>query len=115
MNTYHHIRDGRFECDAPATAPCHNYPACGCEAWTQELHDPPAPGHEDVPQAECWVTPWIDATDLSNTYDDGEGETWFFDDEFPDGPVIHEWHGDYLTWRYADATTPRSTDDEGDA
>lgn len=101
----HVIRDGRFACLADADASCRNYPACDCEGWDPELHgDPPAPGHEDVPQDECWIAPWMGATDLRDTY--GDAELYIDDDDFPDGPVIFEWHGDYITWEYADDTVP---------
>lgn len=117
----HFIRDGRFVCTAEPTAPCRNYPSCECEEWTLEEHGqrqgqrigmkngrplfadfdvPPMPGHESVPQEECWVEPWLTATDLRDTY--GAAELYIDDDEFPDGPVDIEWHGDCVTWEYAD-------------
>lgn len=109
--TVHFIRDGRFVCVAEPTAPCRNYPGCECEAWSAELHgDPPAEGHEDRPQDECWIQPWMEATDLRDTY--SADELLIDDDEFPDGPVAVEWQFDYLTWEYADDTEPQTDRDE---
>lgn len=102
-SSVHFIRDGRFVCTAEPTAACRNYPACECEAWSAELHgDPPAEGHGDQPQDECWIAPWMDATDLCDTY--SPTQALLDDDEFPDGPVSVEWNEDYLTWEYADGT-----------
>lgn len=39
MTDVHFIRGGRFVCTAGPDAPCHQYPACDCEAWTTSLHD----------------------------------------------------------------------------
>lgn len=104
----HFIRDGRFVCLAEPSATCRNYPGCECEAWGDDLHgDPPADGHGDQPQDECWIKPWLDAVDLSESYADGDGELFIGDNEFPDGPVSVEWHFDFLTWQYADDTDPR--------
>lgn len=118
--THHHfIRGGRFVCTAPDDAPCRVYPDCECEAWTLELHGqkfgqlighkngrplyadrdiPPAEGHQPVPQPECWLKPWIEATDLCDTFEDADALR--SDDEFPDGPIVHQWNGDYVTWAY---------------
>lgn len=105
----HHIKDGRFVCTAAPEARCRNYPDCDCETWTLDLHgEKPAAGHEPVPQGECWIKPWLDAVELGDTYagDDSHGM------HFPDGPVDHEWQGDYLTWQYADATRPEWNEDD---
>lgn len=106
---FHAIRDGRFVCTAPDDAPCRNYPDCGCEVWDPDLHgEVPAPGHEAVPQPQCWRDPWINDVGLHDSYDLDAAPV--SDDEWPNGPVETEWHGDYLTWRYADelpvAVTP---------
>jgi hypothetical protein len=102
----HFIRDGRFVCIAEPTAKCRNYPACECEEWSAELHGtPPAEGHEDQPQNECWIGPWMSATDLVDNYAPVDGEA-IDDDQFPDGPICVMWEDDYILWEYADNTTP---------
>lgn len=106
----HFIRDGRFVCTAEPTAKCRNYPSCECEAWSVELHgNPPAEGHEDQPQGECWVNPWLSATDLRDSYE--PEELWLDDDEFPNGPIDIEWDGDCVLWKYADETRPSKNED----
>jgi hypothetical protein len=105
----HFIRDGRFVCAADSAAKCHNYPTCECEGWTAELHgEVPADGHENQPQDECWIKPWLEATDLNETYD--PEDLWLSDVDFPDGPISTIWNGDYLTWEYADDTKPLPKD-----
>lgn len=104
----HFIRDGRFVCVAEATADCHNYPACECDQWDMELHghlpgSTPEPGHENVPHDECWIVPWVEASSLADSYEDGDG---YSDDQFPDGPVTTSWECDYVLWSYADDTQP---------
>lgn len=95
----HFIRDGRFVCEAAPTARCRNYPGCECEGWDPDLHGPiPAEGHEDVPHDECWIAPWMGATDLRDSFI--TEEVMLDDDEFPDGPVVVIWQYDYLTWEY---------------
>lgn len=95
----HRIVSGRFVCTASPEAPCRNYPACECETWNPAHHE-----HPNVPQEECWQAPWIQASDLSDTY--ALEELLLDDDEFPDGPVATTWEGDYLLWEYADDTRP---------
>jgi hypothetical protein len=104
----HFIRNGQFVCDAPADAACRNYPDCECEYWN-EAHDQQ---HPPVPQAECWMVPWIAATELGDSYADSDQEyagrdgTWF-----PDGPATADWDSDaeYVLWKYADDTKPHAT------
>ena len=96
----HFIRDGRFVCTAPPTAPCRNYPACSCETWDPDLHgEVVAPGHEDVPQDECWMAPWLTSTDLCDQF---EQDIMRPDEEFPDGAITVEFEWDECTWAYAD-------------
>lgn len=112
----HVIRGSRFVCTASAEAKCRTYPACECEDWDPDLHgDPPAAGHENVPQEHCWIKPWLDATDLTDCYG-GDDLTWLTDADvtFPDGPITTEWHGDYLTWEYADDSEPVINRDAGE-
>ena len=99
------VESARFVCTAPPTAPCRNYPSCECESWGEEHGDPkrgiaPEPGHEDVPQDECWIDPWLNNLDLIDfaEYHDPH----LASDELRDGPVEVSWEGDYLTWRYAE-------------
>lgn len=100
----HFIRDGRFVCTAEPTAKCRNYPGCGCEEWSGPSHgDRPAPGHEDAPQSECWLDPWLTSYPLCDAYAEG---CVLDDSDFPDGPVTVEWDSDFVTWTYADGTDP---------
>lgn len=104
----HYIRGGRFVCEAPSDAKCHIFPACECEEWSAELHDPPAEGHEDVQQDHCWIQPWMEATDLCDSY--GPDGLVLSNDEFPDGPVSIQWEYDAVMWSYADDTDPTEVD-----
>lgn len=54
----------RFTCHAPAGVACKSYPGCECEDWSYH-DDPPDPGHEAVPQQECWLVPWFEAEEVS--------------------------------------------------
>lgn len=121
MSAVHVIRDGAFVCLAAPTDSCRNYPACGCETWDADLHPrepgkPAAAGHEDVPQADCWIAPWINASELADSYfgpinhedvyNDAHGMT------FPDGPVDCVWEGEFMQWHYTDDTLPVWEDSE---
>lgn len=113
----HFIEAGRFVCKADASAPCRNYPACTCEDWEEARHfghgkgETPEPGHEAVPQDECWMDPWLNNSMLHDSY--SADDLYIDDDEFPNGPVETTWEGDYLLWEYADDTRPVvSTDDD---
>lgn len=97
---HHFIRDGRFVCTATIDDPCHIYPACECEHWSEE-HDQE---HPPVAHDECWQVPWIEASYLRDTY--STNGVSLDDDEFPDGPVDATWEGDCLMWKYADDTDP---------
>jgi hypothetical protein len=109
-SSIHRIQGGSFVCTAAPASACRNYPSCECEGWNESLHgDPPAPGHEDQPHAECWIAPWMAAVELGESY--GPGELSVDNSEFPDGPVAIDWEGDYLTWHYADGTTPTTPEE----
>lgn len=104
----------RFVCDGDDTAPCHHWPNCDCEDWgdghyleSWDWKNPtakrtPAPGHEDVQQAECWIDPWFNAClddpiDWAEAYHGPEDLT---SSDLRDGPVSVEFEGDYMTWEY---------------
>lgn len=111
------VESVRFVCDGDDAAPCHHWPACGCEIWggdhgqleipgVQEAI-PPAPGHEDVQQRECWMSPWFnDAVgsplEFAELYEGDEdyeadaGLEWLVS-----GHVQTTFQGDYMTWEYA--------------
>ena len=76
---------GRFVCDGDQTSDCHQYPSCECELWPC--------GHDNEPHEECWVEPWINASDLSDTSVDGDPPT-------RNGLVKWSGEGDYVTWEY---------------
>lgn len=106
------VESVRFVCDGDDAAPCHHWPDCGCETWSEAHGDrakgiPPALGHEDVPQRECWMSPWFNDTtdsplDFAELYDGWEdyeaaGDlAWLVS-----GPVSCTFEGDYMTWEYA--------------
>jgi hypothetical protein len=107
------VESVRFICDGGADATCHNYPDCGCEQWTREVHGQrfgqvigyerghllyadrdidPQPGHEPIQQAHCWMEPWFNETtdtwsDFIDLYD-GPINT--------DDPAIYGEHADWL-------------------
>lgn len=55
--------------------------------------------HPDERQAECWLTPWLNGSDLDDTYSDDKGRTALW--EWHSGEIRCEWQGDFLTWQYA--------------
>lgn len=138
MTAVHFIRDGVFVCLAEPTDSCRNYPACDCEHWSRELHGqqrgdfigraptghalyanediPVTPGHETVPQDDCWIGTWINADALHDSYFGPINHKDVYNEAygmtFPDGPVEHDWQGDYMQWHYADSTVPVWEDDE---
>lgn len=106
----HFIRGGRFVCTAEPTARCRNYPSCGCEEWSAELHgSDPAPGHEDRPQDECWIDTWLNSAPLADSHVEA---TCADNGEFRDGPIRIEWETDYVLWSYADEGEPSTAEED---
>jgi len=107
--TVHFIENGRFVCKAEPTAPCRNYPDCACETWDMAMHfghgrdSTPAPGHEPVPQNECWMDAWINGPGLEDSHCDADGLFSEPEDGWPDGAIDATWEGDYLIWEYVTA------------
>lgn len=91
----HRIEGGKFVCPGDENARCHRYPGDDCD------HENWPCGHEYVGHAECWVKAWVDAVNLSDSYDGGLIDMPIPDAEFPDGDVIWTWEGDYVTFDYA--------------
>lgn len=113
MSAVHRIEDERFVCSATAEDSCRIWPGCECEVWTEEYHgEVHAPGHEPVPQDECWIWQWLTATDLHDSYIDEDWNEAPLAATFPDGPVEWVWDHDYVTWHYADETVPVVPGDE---
>jgi hypothetical protein len=105
----------RFVCSGDQSSPCHNYPDCGCETWSESAHftedengvltDEPAPGHEATPKPGCWIDPWFNETttiplDWEDLYD-GHTDFTYDPDWLVSGPVSVTFEGDYMTWEYA--------------
>ncbi|MGX9348142.1 hypothetical protein [Microbacterium sp. KNMS] len=88
----HRIEGGRFICPGDENARCHRYPGCDHEHWPCE--------HEYVGHAECWVVPWITASDLCDSYAGTEHELLLRDEDFPDGDVTWTWEGDWVSFDY---------------
>lgn len=92
----HRIEGGRFVCPGDVGSRCHQYPSCDCELWPC--------GHPYEAQDDCWIKPWIEATDLCDSYAGTRHEDLLRDEDFPDGDVTWSWEGDYCTFAYADET-----------
>lgn len=103
----HQIKDGKFVCLGDQDAPCRNYPGCSCDYFGED-HDK-QPGHEKIPQPQCWIDTWFEATSVHELYfgDEGEAMDWWI---FPDGPVDWEFD-DGITWSYEDDTKPVDPED----
>ncbi|WP_417556134.1 hypothetical protein [Microbacterium sp.] len=91
----HRIEGGKFVCPGDQNSWCHRYPGCDGE------HEYWPCGCEYVGHAECWIKPWIDATDLADNYAGVEHELLLRDEDFPDGDVDWTWEGEYVTFDYA--------------
>lgn len=94
----HRIRGGVAMCDGDSTSKCHWRPDCGsCETFPC--------GHEYVDHGECWIVPWINASDLEDSAMSSALERYDPDhpldaSPWPDGLIEWEWDGDYVTWTY---------------
>lgn len=102
----HRIEGGKFICPGDENAWCHQYPEDDCD------HEYWPCGHEFTSHAECWIKPWIDATDLADSYAGVEHELLLRDEDFPDGDVDWTWEGEYVTFDYAPDREIRSQEDE---
>lgn len=92
----HRIENGRFVCPGDEESRCHQYPDCDDhESWPC--------GCDYVPHAECWIKPWIDATDLCDSYAGTEHELLLSNDDFPDGDVSWSWTDEWVTFDYLPA------------
>lgn len=90
----HSIRDERAVCEGDRGNRCHWYPTCDDhESWPC--------GCDYVAHDECWMIPWLDAGTLVDTAFDSALEARDDDTlEFPDGPIICEWDGEFVLWDY---------------
>lgn len=92
---------GNWVCRAPAGSYC----VFGCEecsdgGWTEGDDDQHCSNGHLLAPHECWVLPWIENLDASDTYSD-DGPIV----RHHDGPVVvDDWGEDYLTWRYPTVT-----------
>lgn len=77
-----------FECRGDETAPCHQYPDCGCEIA--------GCGHPSTPHAECMVKPWMDDACAQECFDLREPTP------VRDGPITAWFDGDCYAWDYAE-------------
>lgn len=97
-----------FDCDAPEDAECRTYPDCDCETFTKDGQGNDVAGHPCVAGQECWLQGWFDNTEPDYTGTDSE-------DGFPtianSGPIVTEFAGDYVEWRWADDKDPDGTDE----
>lgn len=91
--------DATFACTCDSACACRNYPACDCEVWTIG-HDK-QPGHESVPQDECWVMPWLNATTPSDTFYDSATPSLDLPEDRRDGPIETEWDDGGVLWHYS--------------
>jgi len=87
-----------FHCDGDQTADCRNYPNCGCETWDDD-HE-----HPSVPQATCWVLPWLECCHVEDSY---QGEWEGGQPPRRDAPIVTRFEetGPSVTWSYAEPTT----------
>ncbi|WP_156759541.1 hypothetical protein [Microbacterium karelineae] len=94
----HRIEKGRFVCPGDETASCHQYPACDHETWPC--------GCDYVPHADCWIKPWIDGSDLVDSY--AGDEPYLRDEDLPDGDATWTFEGDYVLFDYVLASREAS-------
>lgn len=92
----HRIEGGVFVCPGDENASCHQYPECDGE------HESWPCGCAYVSHAECWIKPWIAASSLADSHDEGADDLGYLllDEDFPDGDVETQWDGDYVLWNY---------------
>lgn len=90
----HRILNGEFMCDGDANSECHQYPDCGGE------HEYWPCGCEYVSHEQCWIKPWIDVTDLIDSYVGDTHAHLLRDADFPDGVVTTSFESDYVGWDY---------------
>lgn len=92
----HRIEGGVFVCPGDENARCHQYPGCDGE------HESWPCGCEYVSHAECWMKPWIDASSLADSHDEGADDLGYLllDEDFPDGDVESRWEHEYVLWNY---------------
>jgi len=98
----HMLKGQEFTCEGDRTGACRIYPICDCETWNAEhakLDGEHAPGAQD----ECWVVPWVNAVEPSDSFRDYQ--TALLGDVL-DGEVILEWDDDGVLWRYAEQQEP---------
>lgn len=90
----HRIESGMFVCPGDEGAWCHQYPGCEHEEWPC--------GCEYTAHSECWIEPWINASTLADSHDEGADDLGYLllQEDFPDGDVETQWHGDYVLWNY---------------
>lgn len=90
-----------FECRGDRTSPCHQYPDCDCDGWSDE-HDKE---HPPVTHDECWLASWFDAGYEAAPYDLGDG-TNYLESDVPagSGPISFE-YDEGILWRWADEVT----------
>lgn len=101
----HRIEGGQFICPGDENARCHRYPGCDGE------HDTWPCGCEYIGHAACWVKPWIDASDLADSHNEGADDCAALrDEDFPDGDVEWEWECEYVLWNYV--THPKDSEAE---
>lgn len=90
----HRIEGGKFVCPGDENALCHRYPGDECD------HEYWPCGHEYVGHDECWIVPWITASDLCDSYAGTEHQLLLRDEDFPDGDVTWTWEGDWVSFDY---------------
>ena len=95
-----------FECRGDDTSPCHNYPECDCEGWSDD-HE-----HPHVVHDECWMQSWFDcfsADDIAANYTPPGDEDfgWRLAHNLPahSGPIDTK-YCDGLTWWWTDLPEP---------
>lgn len=104
--TVKHDRDGdgevtntdiTFECLGDRTSPCHSYPDCGCDEWSEEH----VKEHANVPHDECWLQDWFDDGSCGEEcYDHGDHK-YHFASDLPEqsGPIKFDWD-ECITWSF---------------
>lgn len=101
----HRIEGGKFVCPGDENSWCHRYPDCDGE------HEFWPCGCDYIGHADCWIEPWISASDLSDSHDEADGIDALRDEDFPDGDVSWSWEDEYVLFSYCDPA-PNQSDGE---
>lgn len=85
-----------FTCHGDMSAPCHQYPICGCESWDDDHH------HPKVTHELCWIQPWFDNGYISPMAEQGALDDCGYKVGMS-GPIYTEFCRDFVEWEFLSA------------